>query len=135
MGSPENDNEEIVFDARNLSYHYERHRFEWPDEITEEDYKVRALRLLTAIRDPHGEMCGFTRRRNGVDVSKGDRVRYDPVSNEYATMTQERMFKTLFRPTLGEDYYLDDVANFGDGHDFTFTEDDNESRGESPRSQ
>jgi pyocin large subunit-like protein len=130
MGSSDDDNEEIVFDARNLSEHYEDHRFEWPDEMTEADYKERALRLLTAVPDLHGEMYGFTRRRNGVDVSKGDRVRYDPVSNEYATMTQENVFKTLFRPRLGEDYYLDDVANFGDGDDFTFTENDNDPQGE-----
>jgi hypothetical protein len=125
MESPDDDNEAVVFDSESLSYHYYKHRFQWSDEITEEDYKGRALRLLTAVRVSYGEIRGFTRRRDGPGVSKGDRVRYDPNSNEYATMTREKVFKTLLRPTLEEDYYLDDVEKFGGGHDVTFTEEDN----------
>ena len=90
---------EVVITAswnpRNLETHWNKHRREFPEFKTAEEYGSAALRFFAD--PPEGTLKKF--RKNG------DRLYYHQKSNYFGVTTKDGTPKTFFRPNRGIRYW------------------------------
>jgi len=90
------------FATGQLENHFSKHAAEWgAGNITQGGYLTRARQLLSS--DLGRDIDGFTR-------ANGDIVRYNIKTNEFAIGAADGTIRTLFRPTRGVQYYLEQLA-------------------------
>ena len=79
-----------------LDAHFGKHRQEWPEGMTREQYDRGAKDLLARPRG--GDILGHTR-------ADGDILRYNKATNELAIMGKDGTIRTYFRPSGGMRYW------------------------------
>jgi RHS repeat-associated protein len=85
-----------------LEKHFAKHAAEWgAGNITKTAYLKRAQDLLG--RDVGGDILGHVR-------ANGDVLRYNARTNEFAVGAADGTIRTLFRPSGGMKYWLDEIA-------------------------
>ncbi|MDI1435403.1 SpvB/TcaC N-terminal domain-containing protein [Polyangium sorediatum] len=93
-----------------LDHHFNKHarrKNEWgTGNITKEGYAKRARNLLNTEPVPGGDVLGFT-------SEGGFRFRYNVRTNEFATAKADGTIETLFRPTTGMAYWMEQVEKHG----------------------
>jgi hypothetical protein len=92
---------------RKFDKHWKDHQKDYPG-LTKEQYAKRALDLLQ--KPVGGSIIGHVNQDGVV-------VRYDAATNEFAKGHPDKGIKTLYKPTRGKDYYVDnrkdDLKNGG----------------------
>ncbi|MGT0193849.1 hypothetical protein ACVHYJ_17595 [Burkholderia pyrrocinia] len=86
-----------AFTPNNEKNHYQKHGSEYPG-MSQQQYATQAFNVVTA----GNAGTGGVQMKTGAN---GDKYYYDSASNDFVATTGGGVYKTMFKPSAGQNYY------------------------------